>query len=156
VLIKPNDVNPGSQLACTHADALHGILDYLAPRSKGQVTTGETLRGGFKAFQGLQYPEATQEYTRFRVGESADFTEQNEWVTQPLVDQDAHVVPVRLAAELFDPDAYVIGTAMLKSHNYAVATNFIAGGRPPPRGFHGIFRILSLSFRIFGTKIKKD
>jgi hypothetical protein len=34
--------------------------------------------------------------------ELADFTDRNKWVTQPLLDQDAHVVPVRLAAALFD------------------------------------------------------
>jgi uncharacterized protein (DUF362 family) len=32
------------------------------------------------------------------------------------------VVPVRRAAALFDADAFIIGTAMLKSHNYAVCT----------------------------------
>ena len=32
------------------------------------------------------------------------------------------MVPVRRAAALFDADAFIIGTAMLKSHNYAVCT----------------------------------
>ena len=125
VLIKPNDVNPSNQLACTHADALRGILDYLAPRFKGQVTIGETLGGGFKAYQGLQYPDVVKEYKNFRGLELVDFTDQDKWVTQPLLDQDAHVVPVRLAAALFDPDAFIIGSAMLKSHNYAVVTGSV-------------------------------
>jgi hypothetical protein len=73
VLIKPNDVNPSNQLACTHADALRGILDYLAPRFKGQVTIGETLGGGFKAYQGLQYPDVIKEYKNFRGLELVDF-----------------------------------------------------------------------------------
>jgi hypothetical protein len=33
------------------------------------------------------------------------------------VDFDMHVVPVRLAARLFDPDAFVFSAAMLKTHN---------------------------------------
>ena len=33
------------QLACTHADALRGILDYLAPRFKGPVTIAESAAG---------------------------------------------------------------------------------------------------------------
>jgi len=120
VLIKPNDVNPNNQLACTHADALRGILDYLAPRFKGPVTIGETL-GRPNAFAGLQYPEVIQEY-RGRGIELIDFTEEGKFVTRPLLDQDAHVVPVHLAARFFDPEAFIIGSAMLKSHNYAVAT----------------------------------
>jgi uncharacterized protein (DUF362 family) len=148
VLIKPNDVNPTNPLACTSADALRGILDYLAPRFKGQVTIGETLGGGFKAFQGLQYPDVIKEYHKFRGIELVDFTEQNKWVTQPMLDQDAHVIPIRLASAFFDPDAYIIGTAMLKSHNYAVVTmsvkNMVLGApaRPEKVYYHAGFHLI--------------
>ena len=40
----------------------------------------------------------------------------------PLIDFDMHVVPVRLAARLLDPDAFIISAAMLKTHNMAIAT----------------------------------
>ena len=148
MLIKPNDVNPTNPLACTSADALRGILDYLAPRFKGQVTIGETLGGGFKAFQGLQYPDVIKEYHKFRGIELVDFTEQNKWVTQPMLDQDAHVIPIRLASAFFDPDAYIIGTAMLKSHNYAVVTmsvkNMVLGApaRPEKVYYHAGFHLI--------------
>ena len=36
VVIKPNNVSTNNQLAASHADALRGILDYLAPASKGR------------------------------------------------------------------------------------------------------------------------
>ena len=121
VLIKANGVNPNNQLACTHADALRGILDYLAPRFKGPVTIGESFGGGSRGFAQLHYPEAIAEY-RGRNIELIDFTEEGKSVPQPLLDQDAHVVPVRLAARFFDPEAFIIGAAMLKSHNYAVVT----------------------------------
>jgi uncharacterized protein (DUF362 family) len=39
-----------------------------------------------------------------------------------MLDQDLHMIPVHLAARFFDPDAFIIGAAMLKSHNYAVIT----------------------------------
>jgi uncharacterized protein (DUF362 family) len=149
VLIKPNDVNPSNQLACTHADALRGILDYLAPRFKGQVTIGEVLGGGFRAFQGLQYPDVIKEYNnRFRGIELVDFTEQNKFVTQPLLDQDAHVVPVHLAEAFFDPDAFIMGSAMLKSHNYAVVTmsikNMVLGApaRTEKAYYHAGFHLI--------------
>lgn len=40
----------------------------------------------------------------------------------PAIDYHIHVVPIRLAAQLFDPDAYVICAAIMKTHNLAVAT----------------------------------
>ena len=50
VVIKPNNVSTEKQLASTHADALNGILDYLAPRFRGPVmiaesSAGDTLEG---------------------------------------------------------------------------------------------------------------
>jgi len=65
-----------------------------------------------------------------------------------LLDQDAHVVPVRLAAALFDPDAFIIGTAMLKSHNYAVCTmsikNMVLGApaRTEKAYYHAGFHLI--------------
>jgi uncharacterized protein (DUF362 family) len=40
----------------------------------------------------------------------------------PLIDFDIHVVPVRLAARLVDPDAFVVSAAVMKSHNFAIVT----------------------------------
>ena len=40
----------------------------------------------------------------------------------PLINYDLHAIPVRLAARLLDPDAFVICSAMLKTHNTVVAT----------------------------------
>ena len=121
VFIKPNDVNPNNQLAATHADALRGILDYLAPRFKGPVTIGETLGGPKTGFDQLGYPQVLKEY-KFGGLDLVELTDEGKWVRQALLDQDAHVVPVRLASRFFDPDAFIIGSAMLKSHNYAVVT----------------------------------
>jgi hypothetical protein len=45
VVIKPNIVNTGNQLASTHVDALHGILDFLGPRFKGPVVIAEASAG---------------------------------------------------------------------------------------------------------------
>ena len=44
------------------------------------------------------------------------------YVLLPMLDRDYHMNPVRLAARLLDPDAYVISSAMLKTHNIVVAT----------------------------------
>ena len=46
VVIKPNIVDTRVPLAATHADALLGIMDYLAPRFKGPVDDRRGLRAG--------------------------------------------------------------------------------------------------------------
>ncbi|MGE5489474.1 MAG: DUF362 domain-containing protein [bacterium] len=139
VLIKPNDVAVVNQLACTHVDALRGILDYLAPRFKGPITIGESSAGDtFTGFRNFRYTDLPKEYKSHEI-ELVDFNQEGKYVNQALLDQDAHVVPVRLAARLFDPDAYIIGCSLLKSHNYAVVTlglkNMILGAPlHSPRG----------------------
>jgi len=121
VLIKPNNVVVVNQLACTHADALRGILDYLEPRFKGPITIAESAAGDtWTGFHNFKYPEMIKEYKRDI--DLVDLNQEGKFVNQALLDQDAHVVPVRLAARAFDPDAFVISTAPLKTHNYVVAT----------------------------------
>jgi uncharacterized protein (DUF362 family) len=122
VLIKPNNVMVTNQLACTHADALRGILDYLAPRFKGPITIAESAAGDtWTGFRNFKYPEMIKEYPSRQI-DLVDLNEEGKFVNQALLDQDIHVVPVRLAARMFDPDAFIIGAALLKTHNYVVAT----------------------------------
>jgi uncharacterized protein (DUF362 family) len=122
VLIKPNNVSITNQLAATHIDALRGILDYLAPRFKGPITIAESSAGDtWTGFRNYKYPDLVKEY-KSRPIELVDFNDEGKFVRQALLDQDIHPVGVRLAARLVDPEAFIIGSAMLKSHNYAVAT----------------------------------
>ena len=62
VVIKPNNVSTVNPLAATNADAIHGILDYLAPRFKGPViiaeaSAGETMEG----FENFHYDRVAAE-----------------------------------------------------------------------------------------------
>ena len=122
VLIKPNNVATNNPLACTHADALRGILDYIVPRFKGPITIAESSAGDtWTGFRNFKYPDVLKEFPSRNI-ELVDLNQEENFVNQVLLDQDAHVVPVRLAARLFDPDAFIIGAALMKSHNYVVAT----------------------------------
>jgi uncharacterized protein (DUF362 family) len=122
VVIKPNNVVGVIQLACTHADAVRGILDYIAPRFKGPITIAEAAAGDTRmGYEALKYPAVIREFKQQNV-ELVDLNLEGKYVTQALLDQDAHIVPVRLGARLFDPEAFIIGAACLKSHNYAVVT----------------------------------
>ncbi|HOX02411.1 MAG TPA: DUF362 domain-containing protein [Candidatus Paceibacterota bacterium] len=122
VVIKPNMVSTSNQLASTHADALHGILDFLGPRFRGPVVIAESSAGyttdGFDRFG---YVKIASEHRPIEI-RLADLNEEGKYLTHPILNGDLHMVPVRLAARLLDPDAYIFCCAILKTHNAVVAT----------------------------------
>jgi uncharacterized protein (DUF362 family) len=121
-VIKPNIVNTVNQLAATHVDALNGIIDFLAPRFKGPVVIAESAAGNtFDGYENYRYQSAAQEHKSQNVS-LVDLNEEGKYETVPLLDGDLHVVQGRLAARLLDPDAFVICSAMMKTHNVTVAT----------------------------------
>ncbi len=122
VVIKPNIVNTVNQLASTHVDTLHGILDFLAPRFKGPVMIAEASAGyTTEGYDNFKYGLVVPEHKPLAVS-LIDLNEEGRYVTGAILNADLHVVPVRLAARLLDPDAYVICSAAMKTHNTVVAT----------------------------------
>ncbi len=122
VVIKPNIVNTVNQLAATHADALHGIIDFLAPRFKGPVIIAESSAGyTWEGYDNFGYTKVASERKNQQVS-LIDLNEEGKYETIPILDGDLHPVPVRLAARLLDPDAYVICSGIMKTHNVVVAT----------------------------------
>jgi len=122
VVIKPNIVNTVNQLASTHVDALQGVLDFLAPRFKGPVVIAESSAGfTTEGYDHFRYREVVAEHKPRQVS-LVDLNEEGTFQTHAILNGDLHVVPVRLAARLMDPDAYVICSAILKTHNTVVAT----------------------------------
>jgi len=122
VIIKTNFVSTENQLAASHVDAVHGILDYLAPRFKGPVFVAESSAGDtMEGFEHYHYQPLVNEHRAQNVT-LLDFNREAKYVTIPLIDYDLHAKPARLAARLFDPDAFVICSAVMKTHNTVVAT----------------------------------
>lgn len=122
VVIKPNNVSTTNQLAATHADALNGILDYLEPRFRGPVVIAESSAGDtLEGFDNFGYNRLATERHSQKVS-LIDLNREGRYETIPLIDYDLHTTPVRLAARVLDPDAFVICSAMLKTHNTVVAT----------------------------------
>ncbi len=122
VVIKPNMVSTTNQLAATHADALHGILDFLAPRFKGPVIIAESSAGyTTEGFDHFHYQEVVTEHKPLQVS-LIDLNEEGKYETRAILDGNLHMVPVRLAARLLDPEAFIICSAILKTHNTVVAT----------------------------------
>ena len=151
VVIKPNGLTSRNPLAATSADALRGILDYLAPRFKGPVVIAESSAGDtLEVYESYGYNRLLSEYGEAKLS-LVDLNREAKYETIPLIDFDLHVRPVRLAARLFDPDAFVICAAVTKTHNTVIATlsvkNMVLGsplhsipGETPPwsdkRKFH--------------------
>ena len=122
VVIKPNMVSTSNQLASTHADALHGILDFLEPRFKGPVRIAEASAGyTTEGFDNFGYAKLAAEHKRLDVS-LVDLNEEGKYQTGAILNGDLHLVPVRLAARLLDAEAFIICSAILKTHNTVVAT----------------------------------
>jgi uncharacterized protein (DUF362 family) len=122
VVIKPNNVSTTNQLAATHVDALLGILDYLEPRFRGPVVIAESSAGDtLEGFEHFRYNQLATERRSQKVS-LVDLNREGKFETVSVLDADLHITPVRLAARVLDPEAFVICSAMLKTHNTVVAT----------------------------------
>jgi hypothetical protein len=65
--------------------------------------------------------------------------DQNHWGLMHGIDYEMHLIPIRLGVRYVDPDAFVISAAILKTHNFVVATMavknmVVAAAQSPPPG----------------------
>jgi uncharacterized protein (DUF362 family) len=121
-IIKPNFVNTVNQLAASHVDAMRGILDYLAESFKGPVVIAESSAGDTRqGYENFKFTALTSEYRRQRL-QLIDLNDEARFEHVALLDANLHIVPCRLAARLLDPEAFVISSAMLKTHNTVIAS----------------------------------
>ncbi len=122
VVIKPNFVSVTRQLAASHADSIRGILDWLEPRFKGPVVIAESSAGETNAgYESFKFGDLTKEYKRNQV-KLVCLNEEGLYETIQILNGDLHIQPVRLAARLLDPDAFVISAGPMKTHNVVIAT----------------------------------
>ena len=122
VVIKPNFVSTTIQLAGSHADAMRGILDYLSARFKGPVVIAEASAGNtMQGFEVFKFTALPAEYKSKQV-QLIDLNAEAKFERIAVLDADLHIVPMRIAARLLDPEAFVISSAMLKTHNTAIAS----------------------------------
>jgi uncharacterized protein (DUF362 family) len=123
VFVKLNGVDPVSrQLGSTSPDALRGILDYLAPRFKGPVVVGDSADNPAKrTVSEFGWDKVFAEYKPANLA----FEVPNEECRYGLMygmDYDMHLIPIRMGARFLDRDAFVISSAVMKTHNMVVAT----------------------------------
>ncbi len=124
VLIKVNFTSTTNQLASTHADAIRGILDYLGPRFKGPVVIGEAASTDTMAgFDNFGYSAVVSEFKSQNVS-LVDFNLEK-YALMQTIDDNVHITPLRIAARLVDPDAFVIDCCIPKTHNAVVYTGAV-------------------------------
>jgi uncharacterized protein (DUF362 family) len=122
VVIKPNFVNTVNQLAASHVDGVRGILDYLSEHFKGPVVIAESSAGNtLQGYENFKFTALPAEYKKQQV-QLIDLNAEAKFERITVLDKDLHIVPIRLAARLLDPEAFVISSAMLKTHNTAIAS----------------------------------
>ena len=122
VVVKPNVVSLIQPLAASNADALNGILDFLAPRFKGPVVIAESSAANtFAGYEQFGYVKVPAEHKDRKVT-LVDLNDEGKYETLQILDDHLHLQPVRLAARLLDPDAYVVCAGAMKTHNAVVAT----------------------------------
>jgi uncharacterized protein (DUF362 family) len=169
VILKPNCVST-VPLGTTNAEALMGILDYLAPRFKGPVVIAESSGNTLRSYEALGYSRIVEQHKSQNVS-LLDLNSETKYEIIPIFDYHAHIIPVRLAARLLDPEAYVICSAVMKTHNAQIATlsikNMVLGapvGSPPKttprwsdkRKYHVGIRMMQLNMAFTAQKLRPN
>lgn len=120
ILIKPNFVSTRHELCATHVDAVRGILDFLTPHYKRQITIGESTAFGGGTHEGYVnygYLALEKEYNVKLI----DLNEQP-WVYRYVFGRGHRPTPIRIITTFLDSDTYVISAAKMKTHDRAVTT----------------------------------
>jgi uncharacterized protein (DUF362 family) len=121
VVIKPNLVTDTVALACSHVDAIAGILDFLKGIGKldNAIIAESSASSTPRAFQLQGYPGLADKY-KIKLVE-LDYEKYQ--TVMAISENDAKPHPVRVSSILADrTENYVISACMLKTHDRAVAT----------------------------------
>lgn len=161
VVIKPNFVTTGKQLAATHVEGVMGILDFLKPFYSKPVIIAESPAGGpaERGYENYGYTKLTRDYRVALQELDAD-----KHRTYYLMDRHLQPTPVRMSRMLCDPGYYVISAAALKTHNAVVATlglkNLLVGGalklggKNDKRQFHQGTKLINYNIYLLARDIR--
>lgn len=138
VVIKPNNVMTDRQLTSTHVDTLEGILEFLYSIGKtDHIVIAESSAGGpsFDGFENYGYFRLLKKYHV----ELIDLDQGAFEIMHVFNEKDFHPHPVRMSKLLLDPNAYIISSARMKTHDRVVATlslkNIVFGAPIKDKGF---------------------
>ena len=122
IIIKVNFTSTSVQLACTHVDAVKGVIEFLRTiNSTVPIVVTEMLSGtGFSsALSSFGYNALTTSYTGITLVDGGTLGSTNESILE--LDGTTHfTIPVR--SDHLDPGNYIISLCRPKSHDTVVAT----------------------------------
>lgn len=120
ILIKPNFVSTGRQLAATHVDSVRGILDFLKPHYKKQIIIGESTaskEGTFDGYKNFGYLALEKEY-----GVKLIDLNKQPWQYRYIFGKGHRPTAIRIISDFLDSETYIISAAKMKTHDRVVAT----------------------------------
>jgi len=118
VVIKPNFVSISRQLAATHVDATRGILDFLQEMETQSLIIAEGACGSTEeGYENFGYTALVDEY-----GVELRNLNTDTYEYLYVMDSHLHLLPLRIAKTILEPDVYIISACNLKTHDSVVAT----------------------------------
>jgi uncharacterized protein (DUF362 family) len=123
VLIKPNFLSSSNLLCCTHADAIRGVLDFLAalPQPPGEIVIAEggNEKESGEAFRAFGYTDLPAEY-EFRM-RLVDLNAETRWETCPILRADGSEYLVHVPRTVREAGC-TISVAVAKTHDVLLTT----------------------------------
>ena len=118
VFIKPNMVSTSLQLAATHRDALHALLEFLRERYTGRIILGEgTGRPAVEGYRNFGYQDLAKQYNM----ELVDLSLEKEWVPVQVFDWNFRPITLRFSRLVAESD-YRISITPPKTHDAVIVT----------------------------------
>ncbi len=137
VIIKPNNVAIGNQLAASHAANLEGILEFLHSIGKTNVAIAESAADGptLDGFANYKYDRLAAKYG----AKLMDLDQEGFEIVHCFDEKDFRPHPCRMSKVLLDQSNYIISAAKFKTHDRIVATlslkNIVVGAPIKDAGF---------------------
>jgi uncharacterized protein (DUF362 family) len=138
VVLKPNNVLIYVPPACTHADTLEGVLEFLKSIDRiNNVIIAESSASGstLEGFDNYGYNRLKSKY-RVKLVDLDREPSEDMYVVD---ERDFRPHLVRVAGVILDPDSYVVSVARMKTHNTVGVTlslkNIVFGSPVKDHGF---------------------
>ena len=138
VVLKPNNVLINVPLACTHADTLEGILEFLKSINKLKdviIAESSASASTLEGFDNYGYHRLLSKYP-VKLVDLDNEPYQNMYV---IDEKDLKPHLIRVSGVIADPDSYIVSVARMKTHNSVGATlslkNIVLGAPIKDPGF---------------------
>ncbi len=118
VVVKPNLVSTDNPLACTHPDTLDSTLEFFTATNAREVIVAEgSFRGTVEVMRELGLDDICE---RFSV-EVVDLN-RSDYTTISVVESDLSPRLMRCASLPLEPDVFLVSLALIKTHDFLLAT----------------------------------